>query len=1041
MAFDIGPRIGIEGEAEFRRGIQDINGNLKTLKTEMQAVTSAYDQNEQSVEALSAKSQVLTKTVDAQRSKLAELQKGLAASSEKYGENDRTTQGWQQAVNAATAELNKMERELHTTESALGNLNEEAKQKALAEYSEQAALLGDRLRNGLDRALNISMAGIAALSGAAIAGTKALIDLAGASGEFADDVMTTAAQTGLTVQKLQELDYAMRFIDTEVEVYTGSMAKMIKNMATAAKGTGDAAAAFRTLKVDIRDSVTGELRDSQTVFGETIDALGRMENETQRDALAMQIFGKSAQALNPLIKAGGAALAEYSQEARDLGLVLSDEAVASLGEYDDVMQRVSAQTQVLGRQVALNVINPMKQSGNVVSDAINKISKSLQSGALKSAMTKIGDSAAKLVVKGAELADKVIPKVADGIEFLVDNGGKLLAGLVAVTAATGTLKAAMAIHATIKAAAAGWAAYTAAQVAATTATSAATVATTGLNAVLAANPIMAVIMLVAALAAGVGAYAIATGGASSKTKELEESTKALQTELDNTAQAHQDAIKGIEDQAATADVLIDKIDELAKKEGKTAGEKATLLGLIEELNEQVPDLNLAYDDQTNSLNMTASAVRAMVKAQMEAARQTQNIERLKTLYTQQATISNDLAQKQKMLEQATAEYNEVLERKNQNESQRAYAEMGAYNRLQDHTEAVNAAKQAQFENNLEIVKTEEVVNAAAAATEAATEATKASTEATTENTKLTEEQMEQLEARYKTYAENTQSLFSTLAEKVADSTAKSVSALTQSLIDNQTVVEKWADNLNTLAGRGVDEGIIQQLREAGPEAAKQVQALVDASDEELKKLNSAFQKGADVATNTFMTAIGVTDFLNAGTKAIDDIASRVTQNTALSSATQRQIVDAFSTMQREISTQNFPTLGQQIADGIINGINSRTASGATAMGGFVKSLLSAAKKAAEIKSPSKLFKRELGAYMGQGAVEGMTESIRNSGMAVRQAMQSLTTNNISSPQYNNNFGGLSVTVLGNADRESAGTIGREAGDRLGMKLRWKGVNP
>lgn len=119
MAYDIGPKIGIEGEAEFRKAIGDINTGMRTLKTEMQAVASQFDKNDKSQEAYTSKNDVLVKQIDLQKKKLEELRKGLKAAGDKYGENERVTQGWQQAVNKATAELNGMERELKNNTKAM----------------------------------------------------------------------------------------------------------------------------------------------------------------------------------------------------------------------------------------------------------------------------------------------------------------------------------------------------------------------------------------------------------------------------------------------------------------------------------------------------------------------------------------------------------------------------------------------------------------------------------------------------------------------------------------------------------------------------------------------------------------------------------------------------------------------------------------------------------------------------------------------------------------------------------------------------------
>ena len=119
MAYDIGPKIGIEGEKEFRNAIQGINTNLKTLGTEMQAVTSAYDKNDKSTAALAARNEVLNKQIVSQKDKLEQLAAGLESAKVKYGENDKVTQGWQQAVNKATADLNNMERQLKDNNGSL----------------------------------------------------------------------------------------------------------------------------------------------------------------------------------------------------------------------------------------------------------------------------------------------------------------------------------------------------------------------------------------------------------------------------------------------------------------------------------------------------------------------------------------------------------------------------------------------------------------------------------------------------------------------------------------------------------------------------------------------------------------------------------------------------------------------------------------------------------------------------------------------------------------------------------------------------------
>ena len=114
-------------------------------------------------------------------------------------------------------------------------------------------------------------------------------------------------------------------------------------METAKKGTGDVASAFKKLGVSITDN-KGALRNNQDVFNDVIKALGKIENETQRDAYAMQIFGKSAQDLNPLILGGADALEELGKEAEDAGLILSQDTLDAANEFNDSIDKLKAKT-------------------------------------------------------------------------------------------------------------------------------------------------------------------------------------------------------------------------------------------------------------------------------------------------------------------------------------------------------------------------------------------------------------------------------------------------------------------------------------------------------------------------------------------------------------------------------------------------------------------------------------------------------------------------------------------------------------------------
>lgn len=331
MAYDIGPKIGIEGEAEFRKELGNINQNIKTLGSEMKSVVSAFEDGANSEEAMAAKTDVLTRQIDAQKDKIAKLTEGLEKSAEKFGDNDTKTLKWKQAVYEATAQLNKMEKELDETGEEVDDVSDamEDGEKATLSFSDvlKANLLGDAIKSGLSAIAN----GVKEIAGAM---KEAVVD----SAAYADEILTLSTNTGLSTDTLQELSYMAELTDTSLETITGSMAKLTKNMATAQKGTGDAAQAFSDLGVNITDA-NGEMRSNQAVFTDVIGALSEMENETQRDAYAMQIFGRSAQDLNSFMAQGSEGIAALAAEAHNMGYVLSEENLTALGSVDDAMQR------------------------------------------------------------------------------------------------------------------------------------------------------------------------------------------------------------------------------------------------------------------------------------------------------------------------------------------------------------------------------------------------------------------------------------------------------------------------------------------------------------------------------------------------------------------------------------------------------------------------------------------------------------------------------------------------------------------------------
>lgn len=346
--YNIGPTIAINGEREYNEAMKNIRQEMKYLSAEADAVTSAYDKNDKSIKALTANNKEMRKAYDLQRNAVNAAENALERM--KANGVDPSSKAFKDMtanLNKAQASLNKTEREIKDNETALQKASVQGKGFGDV-IGNLTSKLGINLPAGATESINsivkmdASMAtatlGAVAFAAALIKVADAAFDMTVAQAAAADDLLTMAAQTGIATGTLQELAYAQELVDVSLDTMTGSMARNIRSMNSARNGSKELNEAYRDLHVRITDG-NGQLRDSEDVYWDVIEALGKVKNETERDAYAMQIFGKSAQDLNPLIKMGADGLEQFRKEAREMGYVMSDEMLASLGSVDDAVQR------------------------------------------------------------------------------------------------------------------------------------------------------------------------------------------------------------------------------------------------------------------------------------------------------------------------------------------------------------------------------------------------------------------------------------------------------------------------------------------------------------------------------------------------------------------------------------------------------------------------------------------------------------------------------------------------------------------------------
>ena len=460
-------RIELAGESEYKRALSEINKGNQVLASELRKVQEQYKGSEKSMEALRAKSDVLERQLLSQKDKVQTLREALARSAQEYGEADKRTQEWQiQLNNAETAQI-KLERQLDETNKEIEQQGEAVDQASgkmvnLGDAVQTVAgKLGIQLPEGSKKALdgmNGLSAGSVAAMGAIAAGVAAVIkvvkelnDLTLEAASRADDLLTQSMTSGISTDLLQQFQYAAPYIDVSADTMVGALKKVglsINNAAeqfakydeaaqkAAAQGKtyegalGAQAAAFDRLGVSVTDA-NGELRDAWDVMQETLQALSEVENQTERNAIANDLFGKSYDELAPVVQ-DYAKFQQLCNEAMAEGYVLSEQQLEILGEVDDAHEKY---TQTLEKQTNLIAVQwapTTKQAYEQLSDLTEKAGDALIKSMLIENFGTLVNTTLDLLDAGANLFG-TMPSWLNPLE-LVSNALKGLAVIMATVA-------------------------------------------------------------------------------------------------------------------------------------------------------------------------------------------------------------------------------------------------------------------------------------------------------------------------------------------------------------------------------------------------------------------------------------------------------------------------------------------------------------------------------------------------------------------------------------------------------------------------------
>jgi phage-related protein len=444
--FKIGVGLALDGEADFKKAVSGINKDLSVLGSEMKKVTAQFSDNADSMESLTAKQEVYNKRADEQKKKIDIITSALESAKKEYGENSDKVKDWQIKLNNAETELSKTESALKQTGDQINNFGKEADDAGgeVEKAGKQAKESGDnaekggsgwsKLGDGLKTIGGLAAKAVAAVATAAVGVGTAIVKVTADSAAWADEVNTLSKQTGLSTEEIQKYQFASEQIDVSFDTLSGSMAKLTKNMGNARDGSKDTQEAFKKLGVSITDDVTGELRDNEDVFNDAINALGKISNETERDEIAMKLFGKSAQDLNPLILGGTDALKTLGDQAEKAGLILGQDALDQLNSFTDSLDTAKATVQAAGRIFSVVFADDFAKIVDKFTEYVGRITGAFNedgfSGAADEVKEIIGEIVDDIKDAIAEYAPKVIELATNVLTEAVDFLSEILPSLL-----------------------------------------------------------------------------------------------------------------------------------------------------------------------------------------------------------------------------------------------------------------------------------------------------------------------------------------------------------------------------------------------------------------------------------------------------------------------------------------------------------------------------------------------------------------------------------------------------------------------------------
>lgn len=745
--------------------------------------------------------------------------------------------------------------------------------------------------------------------------------------------------------------------------------------------TAVAETALADLGVQVSDS-RGNMRDLNDIMTDLNASMTGMASE-EKTRMINRIFNKTdIAAVNALLKGTGKEFDSLISELKNCEGAASNMAATLNNNLKGKVTILQSALEGLGISAYEIFDEEMKRSVNSATGAVGRLQKSMDGGGLGVSMRRFSKSLGELVEGAVSFGEKALPVVIDGLAWILDHSELITAGISGITAATiyhGT------VAPVISSVTAAWMTYKASN-------EGATVAQWMLNAAMNANPAGLLITAVVGLTAAFAAYSLVVKDSNSELAECNKETDRMiksARELNEAARedmtARAEAKSGMEAEAEVCRKLIGELDGLQNKTALSTKEEIRQQLVIDQLNESMPELNLAIDEQTGRLNMSTTELKANTDAWMKNAMAAAAQEDLEDISKRRFEAEKELFELEKQMavqadNVAAAEENlrEVSEQlivinamngegffkasKTLMEAKEKHRELEE--QIRETNETINALGE-EYSNTCQFIADTSPINTAEMAVNQLQQAAGLLGSTMTDTSRKAQQ----------AWAEMCTSLTDTITSQISlfDEFNQKTEISKEQLLNNMESqiegVRNWSDNMAELAERGIDQGLLQKLSDMGPEGSGYVAAFVNMTDEELKKANVLFEESLSLPYDSAekiadayaeageMSGEGFEEGITGKSKEIDEAVKKVGK-ASVTALRQELMIRSPSRVTKQI--------GEYFDAGLKEGMQQGKPDVVNTVSGIVSSVISTARNGLR----ASLF-HEIGTQVAEGLADGI----------------------------------------------------------------------